>query len=275
MQVAAAAGRLLPDWAKAAAYRVPLLSDGARWLLTRAAPDTPVVVEVAGGIARSVRLRLDLKTQKYYWLGTHEMPLQHALRDYARAGMTAYDVGAHIGFFTLGLAQLVSSAGKVHAFEASPENVQQLRGNLSLNAAQINNVQVVAVAVMDRCGRVRLDPHRSSSVARVLPVEPATTSGLEVESITLDDYVFSQGQAPPHLVKMDIEGAEGRALVGARRLLREARPVWLLEAHDEQAAQVVWEEFRSANYLLMTLEGTREFKAPHEFVRAHVLAVPR
>lgn len=274
LQVAAAAGRLLPDWAKAAAYRIPLLSGGVRWILTRAAPEGRVIVEVAGGITQGVRLRLDLKTEKYYWLGTHEIPVQRALARETRPGMVAYDIGAHIGFFTLGLARLVGSAGKVHAFEALPENVHQLQENLSLNASQISNVQVVAAAVTDRCGRVRLDPHRSSSVARVLPVELATASGPEVESITLDEYVFGRGEPAPQLGKMDIEGAEGRALVGARRLLREVRPLWLLEVHSEETARLVWEEFRRADYRLLRLDRAGEYRGPSEIAGQHVLAVP-
>ena len=35
--------------------------------------------------------------------------------------MTVYNIGAHIGFFALGLGQRVGSKGKVIAFEPNPE----------------------------------------------------------------------------------------------------------------------------------------------------------
>src|SRR3972149_5923079 len=99
LSLARAAAGLLPDWAKAAIYRAPGLSAAVRWLLTRAAPDEPVVVEVAGGLARGLRLRVDLKTQKYFWLGTHEMPVQRALQREAQRGWAVYGIGAHLGVF--------------------------------------------------------------------------------------------------------------------------------------------------------------------------------
>ena len=35
----------------------------------------------------------------------------------------------------------------------------------------------------------------------------------------------------PDFIKMDIEGADADALAGAERVLKEARPTWLIELH--------------------------------------------
>ena len=61
--------RVLPDQLKTAFYKIPVLSGGLRWVLTKAAPEGRVVMQVASGIGRGIRLRLDLKTQKYYCWG--------------------------------------------------------------------------------------------------------------------------------------------------------------------------------------------------------------
>lgn len=273
-RLARAAARVLPDGVKAALYRAPGLSSAVRWLLTRAAPDEPVVVEVAGGLARGLRLRLNLKTEKYFWLGTHEMPVQRALRREVRPGMTVYDVGAHLGFFTLALARLVGPQGRVLAFEPLPANLAALRENLALNAAVAAPVQVVEAAVAGASGRTRLFAAASSTMARLTgpPAAPAGTH--EVEGVALDDLVFARGVPPPQVVKMDIEGAEGLALAGARRLLREARPLLLIEVHGEEPAQAVWDELRAAGYRVWTLDRGRELTAPGELARRHILGVP-
>jgi FkbM family methyltransferase len=260
---------------RAVAYNVPLLSDGVRRVLTWAAPEGRAVVVVAAGIAAGTRLRLDLKTEKYYWLGTHEAAVQQALARETKPGMTVYDVGAHLGFFTLGLARLVGAGGRVVAFDPLPENIRALRANLELNLEQAGNVQVVQAAVANVSGRVRLYRGSDPSQARLAPSRVAPGDSLEVASLTLDEFVFHRGVPAPQLVKLDVEGAEGMALQGARRLLREIKPVWILEVHGAAAAQAVWEELRRADYKLLSLNRAREFQAPEEFTHSHLLAVPR
>jgi FkbM family methyltransferase len=233
------------------------------------------VVVVAAGIAAGVRLRLDLKTEKYYWLGTHEAAVQQALVRETKPGMTVYDVGAHLGFFALGLARLVGAGGRVVAFDPLPENIRVLRANLELNLEQAGNVQVVQAAVANASGRVRLYGGSDPSRARLAPPPASSEDGQEVASLTLDEFVFHRREPAPQLVKLDVEGAEGMALQGAQRLLREIKPGWILEVHGAAAAQAVWEELRCADYKLLSLNRAREFQAPEEFTHSHLLAVPR
>ncbi len=260
---------------RAAAYKVPFLSDGVRRVLTWAAPEGRAVVVVAAGIAAGVRLRLDLKTEKYYWLGTHEVAVQQALTRKAKPGMTVYDVGAHLGFFALGLARLVGRAGRVVAFDPLPENIRVLRANLALNPNLTSNVQVVQAAVANVSGQLRLYGGSDPSRARLASPPAGPEDSQEVASLTLDEFVFHRGAPAPQLVKLDVEGAEGMALEGARRLLREIKPVWILEVHGAEAAQSVWEELRRADYKLLSLDRAREFLAPEEFTRSHLLGVLR
>jgi FkbM family methyltransferase len=268
-----AAGRL-PDWVKAATYKLPVVAPAVRWLLTRAAPDGPVAVEVTAGIAGGLRLRVDLKKEKFYWLGTHELAVQQALEREVRAGMTVYDIGAHSGFFTLGLARRAGATGHVYAFEPLPENVRRLRGNLELNPEVGGAVSVVEAAVADAAGRTRFRRAASSFEGGLSGTTQDAENTIEVVCLTLDVFA-SGGVRAPHLVKLDVEGAEGRVLAGARRVLREARPVWLIEVHNLGAAQAVWEELRQANYALAALDRRRSFGNPAELVGEHVLARPR
>ena len=76
-------------------------------------------------------------------------------------------------------------------------------------------------------------------------------------------------------MKIDIEGAEAQALVGMRRILRESRPVVLVEFHNETG----WagrEHLLTAGYSLRDAKNTRWLDPAAANVHRvyHCLAVP-
>ncbi len=78
----------------------------------------------------------------------------------------------------------------------------------------------------------------------------AFESAIEVELVSLDEFVFSEGSPPPDVVKLDIEGGEVEALPGMKRLLRDHHPLLLVEVHGTEAGRVVWQELTAAGYQL-------------------------
>jgi FkbM family methyltransferase len=171
----------------------------------------------------------------------YEPDVTAALERLTQPGFVCADLGAHVGYFTLLLARLTGPEGRVFAFEAAADNARAVRRNVKLNGVG-SRVTVETAAVVERsAGRVPLFPGRAGGsmewttdagfAVRGDPASRAPAEAMRVDSIALDDYL------PPNsrldLVKMDIEGAEGRALRGMRRLLREARPVVVLEFHRE------------------------------------------
>ncbi|MBI3159668.1 MAG: FkbM family methyltransferase [Chloroflexi bacterium] len=252
LALAAFAARVLPMPVKRAIYRLGPLARAVRGGLNRAAPHGLAEVTVAGGGLAGLRLQLDMQKEKDYWLGTYEPELQAALRDLARPGMTAYDVGAHIGYISLLLARAVSPSGRVFAFEPLPANLERLQANLTLNP-DIRNVTVIPAAAGDQTGTVHFLLHESGEMGKAAGSagRQAQYSGeIEVQAIALDDFVYAQGNPAPGLLKLDIEGGEVLALPGMRRLLAEARPVVLLELHGPESAAAAWAAFTAAGYTL-------------------------
>jgi FkbM family methyltransferase len=96
-----------------------------------------------------------------------------------------------------------------------------------------------------------------------------TAPELEVAATSLDAYVASGERLD--FVKIDVEGAEGQVLAGMRRLLREARPIVLIEFHDDEG----WggrHHLLEAGYRLETLDG--HAVAPDAPRIYHCLAFP-
>ena len=67
-------------------------------------------------------------------------------------GACFYDVGAHIGFYSLLAARLVGQGGHVVAFEPDPANAAVLRENITRN--NLGQIEVVPVALWSHCGVV-------------------------------------------------------------------------------------------------------------------------
>ena len=131
-------------------------------------------------------------------------------------GAVIYDVGANIGYVSLLLAKAAGEAGKVFAFEALPSNVDQLRRNVALNAME-KRVTVIDRAVTQATGPVRFLVHASGGMGKVAGSagrEDKYESEVTVPGISLDEFVYGQGNPPPQVVKMDIEGGEVLALPG-------------------------------------------------------------
>lgn len=263
LSLAASTARLLPDWMKKGVYRVKPLARFIRNGLNQAAPQGMTQITIAAGANAGMQMLIDLQSEKDYWLGTYEADLQHAVADLVRPGMVIYDVGANIGYISLMLARAAGESGRVFSFEALPANLERLRANLALNP-EGKRVSVVAAAVIDRegpahflvgpsggMGKAEGSAGRSTQDDRVIYSETITVSGL-----SLDAFIYQQGNPPPQAIKMDIEGGEILALPGMQRLLKDAHPMLLMELHGPQAAGVAWEALTSAGYRICQMAPT-------------------
>ena len=264
-RVAASGRRLLPRAGVSLVRRSPAASR-LRRILSDAAPEGVRCVEICGGRLRGVSLFVDLSCEKYYWLGTHEELVQDALAAQIGAGFTVYDVGAHIGFFTLLASRRTGGGGRVYAFEPRPDNVERLRRNIDANAAR--NVEVVAVAASDRDGDAAFIMHESTLEGRL--ADATERSAASVRTATIDGLV-RDGMAPPDLIKMDVEGAEGAVIRGAARTIDAHRPALLIEVHSRDAGRDVANAM-PCRYTFRDLATGIEIGAPE--LPAHYLALP-
>lgn len=242
--------------------RVPVLGRCVSWAGEKLVPrGSRTWVQVQNGAAKGLWLNLNPRTGQTYFDGGGELEVQAALEQHVRPGMTVYDVGANIGLFSMIAARLVGEHGRVVAFEADPEIAARLREHLSRNA--FRQAIVEETAVWSEARRVyfeRADPATSPDRGLGRVVETGKQNSVEVTAISLDEYV--QSHAAPDFVKCDVEGAEIEVFRGARRLLREKRPVIVCEMHSEENRRSLTSEFTNLRYSC-TPCGTN-----------HVLAVP-
>lgn len=257
MSLAAFFARLLPAPVKRLLYRTPVISTNVRRMLNRAAPFGLSQAVVAAGELEGFSLVLDLQSEKDYWLGTYELELQSALHKLVKPGMTAYDVGANIGYISLILARLVGETGQVFAFEALPANTERWKTNVQLNGLS-DRMHLFSGAVSNSTAPVHFLVHTSGGMGKVVGSagrENIYQNEIEVAGTSLDDFIFNLGNPSPQVVKMDIEGGEVLALPGMHRLLAEKHPILLMELHGHESSQVAWQILTGLGYKICWMES--------------------
>jgi FkbM family methyltransferase len=164
--------------------------------------------------------------------GTWEPETQELFLKLIPKGAVVYDLGAHRGFFSLLAAKVAGKEGKVVAFEPLERHVRDIMAHSALNG--VTNIIPYRFAISDRNGAVaftELEDHYANTCVPQSPMFNSQSAILRVEARTLDGLI-DEGVPPPHFIKMDIEGAEHDALVGARNTLLRHRPILYFSTHE-------------------------------------------
>ena len=162
-----------------------------------------------------------------YYLGTFEPEALDAMRKHLKPGATLLDVGANIGLFTIEGAKAVGSRGSVIAIEASPHHANSVKASAYLNGMQ--NIEVVPVAVGDQDGEATLTLPSGANFGMFTLGNVVGSESFKVPIRKIDDIV---GERKIDFIKMDIEGSEYRALIGARKTIERDQPAILIELNE-------------------------------------------
>ncbi len=194
-----------------------------------------------------------------YWRGGHETELQAYLLNLGDiTGWACWDLGAHFGLYSVGLARRVGPTGHVAAFEPNPVSFARLERHRRLN--HLDWLRTFSVAASDS---VR-DDHllatsAGDSTTTHLAYEGEDASLAEVSTTirtaVLDDLVNQAEIRAPRLVKVDVEGHAHLALRGAIQTLTLARPLIVIGIHSPQERDGVLEAIQPLNYRVTRLSG--------------------
>jgi FkbM family methyltransferase len=206
-----------------------------------------------------------------------------------RPGDVAVDVGAHDGHHTFPMSSIVGPSGHVFAIEA----IDDVYVKLLKYAARNNryNITAMNIAASDGEGEAAFTHYRKiPGYSGLLPSKlPHSAEELGEATVTVQraplDLVIPRDRRV-RFIKLDIEGGEYHAMLGARALITEHRPVMAFENGLERAAaqygytrEDFFGFFNTLGYIPMFVSGhrlTHEYweraKRPHFF---ELVAVPR
>jgi len=146
-----------------------------------------------------------------------------------RRGDIVLDCGAHVGVYTR--EALAEGARLVVAIEPAPDNVECLRRSFAAEIAA-HRVIVCAKGVWDKDDFLTLNVYPGNSARDSFVIDwKEAQAGAKVPLTTIDNLVSELKLERVDFIKMDIEGAERRALAGARGTLAEYRPRLAIAAY--------------------------------------------
>jgi len=153
-----------------------------------------------------------------------------------QTGDVVLDCGANIGVFTR--QALNKGAAKVIAIEPAPENLECLRRNFAAEIAA-GKVVVYPKGVWDKDDQLTLhvDPHNSAADSFLIKRE-GSHDEVKLPLTTIDKLVNELQLEKVSFIKMDIEGAEVRALHGGRQTIARFHPRLALSAYHDVADPV-------------------------------------
>lgn len=213
--------------------------EGVVSILSRLRPAVERVVPRAARVYRAVRDELaaskrplKMMPEQFLLAGTPDMTAgrfepdeRRIIRRQLLHADFFVDVGANVGYYTC----MARSANKrTIAFEPFPHNLQNLFRAIDANGW--TDVEVWPVAVGDTQSVLRLyGAQTGASLVRGWAAN-SDQHWLFVPVTTLDLLLADRFEGQRGLIKIDIEGAEYRALLGATSLLKKApQPAWLVE----------------------------------------------
>lgn len=162
-------------------------------------------------------------------------------------GDVVVDAGAGMGENAIIFGALVGDTGRVVSVEAHPASFSRLESFCRLN--RLRNVTCIQAALLDRHGTAYITDEKHWIANTVV----AGAGTLPVPAVTLDALLDRLRLTEIDFLKMNIEGAELRALEGFRQGLLRTRNV-AVACHDRRADRGESTAFRTKDDVWSLLE---------------------
>lgn len=146
------------------------------------------------------------------------MVSQNILRTFLKPGSIIFDIGAHVGRVSKEYHEL---GYKVHAFEGASNNSIKFKERFK----DLNNITLHEVALND---------HEKICKTRFNDCSTYNHPEIEVHYIEFDKYFLKNNLPKPDFVKIDIEGMETVACKKMSNLIRNIRPIFNIEIHNDK-----------------------------------------
>lgn len=189
-----------------------------------------------------------------YYYGFWEANLTNFFVNFLKEGDVFFDIGAHVGYYSVLASDLVGERGSVYSFEPTPRTFSSLKEN----AERKTNISVFNNAVMDTKTTIdffdygpkysAFNSFKKRTADEIIFKDDAVK--IAVETVSIDDFCKERNLLPT-LIKIDAEGAEYLILEAMKTTLTTAKPVVSIEV----STQKEWEESLNKSFAIFENHG--------------------
>jgi FkbM family methyltransferase len=226
----------------------------------------PVVAVPFGSFRIAINLRDSHIGPELFVSRTWEPHLVRYIPLMKLEGRIAFDIGAHVGIYSLPLSRAVGPAGRVVALEPECENFELLSRNIEAN--RVTNVTALQAAAgeTERDCFLRIDRENRGN-HRIVPQAMAGVESQCCAMTTIDRLASSFRDDSVGYIKIDVQGAEARVLEGMRETIaRNPRMILQIEIELGDPATAV------ATVETLRMLGFDGFEVRPEAIRSLALA---
>lgn len=205
-----------------------------------------------------------------YYYGFFEANLTNFFLNFVQEGDIFFDVGAHVGYYSVLNSSLVGETGQVHSFEPTPRTFKTLKYNTSIrpnvfvnnNAVLNSETEIEFVDYGPKYSAFNSFQQRTGKEMDFL----SQPDKVKVKTISLDKYCAEKNIVPT-LIKIDAEGAEFLILQAMENLLKNKKTIVSIEVAGEDE----WQENCAKSIKLLEDNGYIAYEISTEgFLKKHV-----
>lgn len=236
----------------------------------------PKFYKVLTGPAKGIFLFMALRTGLKKFLGNYEKSQTNFMVRVISQGDYCFDLGSHIGYFTMLFAKLVGEDGLVFSFEPIKEGYEFQKRSVEKN--NFHNIKIFNFAVGDENKDQKAYVFSDSGMAHfdksILGLDEDHESDV-FQIRRLDDISEVKNIKKLDFMKIDIEGFEYKALKGGYETIKKHRPKMLIEIHSRENYDGVFSMLEDLGYKIFDLSW-HKLEADTKFAKQvfHIYAKP-
>jgi len=221
--------------------------------------------------------QVDPGQNKHYWSYINSIdwePHTFAIFDhFVTSNSVVLDIGSWSGVLTLYAAK---TAKEVHALDPDPVCFSELNRNVELNPAIADKIKIYQTAISDKKETVRLSARNQygASSSSILERKRDTENSLELNTVSLAEFLGNENIQTVDFIKMDVEGAEFRILPTIGKAIEKVKfPTLYVSFHYSFLNENMYHKYIPSKFLnkvFMRLENTFGFSIFKKKIRKEI-----
>lgn len=220
------------------------------------------------------KVYLDLIKKKhgsrgYFLFREKQEPILEFGHKFLNEGDVVIDCGANQGIFSLSFKSKIKNSGVIFCIEPFDYATKKIKNNFILN--KYKNFFIYKNIVSNKIGLTKI--YYSEGITDASIVHKKNNYKI-IKSITIDYLAKKHDLKKINFIKLDIEGAEYPALLGAKNSISKFKPIIYLENNDKKNFKLIINFLKKSHYSYY-FEKSGKITKLKKYKKGNILFLPK